>query len=696
MASPWSSSGSSLAPDSTFSLDVGDDGVAVVTIATPGRAVNVLGTAGLQDLEDLMAALEAPAGWRGLVLTSAKPGTFLVGADLDELERLEEPGAAREWVQRGQQLLERWRRLAYPTAAAIRGAALGGGLEVALACTYRVASDEPATVLGLPEVRLGLLPALGGTWALPHRVGLRRGLELLLTGRHLDARAAIQCGLIDERVPPAVLDRAARAWLAGGRREASRSSRDALVAGNPMGPIARRLVLAAARRRARRRSGSHYPALPAIVEAVAAGCARGRQGALRVEAARFGELAVSRPARNLIWLFRESRPQSEPEARREDVRDTIGVVGAGFMGAGVAALAARRGFRVRLHDSDPEALGSALRACRERRLLAPTPLLTGFTRAELVIEAVTEDLDAKRAVLAAVEAQVSESAILASNTSTLPIAELARPLRYPNRLLGLHFFSPVDRMRLVEIVRPPGTADPFVERAREFARSLGRVPIVVRDGPGFYTSRALSPYLAQGIQLLREGWDMLEVDAAGRAAGFAVGPLELLDEVGIDVAFHAAQVMADAFPGRMAKPRELKRLLEAGRFGRKRGQGFYDYKAPRKLPDPEVGEILGIRARARGRAREENGARLLWALVAEAVRCLDDGTLSSARDGDVGAVLGIGFPPFLGGPFRLLAAEGGEAAAARLAGLAERHGEAFSLPTDLVQRLATAAPRPPA
>ena len=247
-------------------------------------------------------------------------------------------------------------------------------------------------------------------------------------------------------------------------------------------------------------------------------------------------------------------------------------------------------------------------------------------------------------------------------------------------------------MRLVEIVRHPGAADPFVERARAFARSLDRVPIVVRDSPGFYTSRALAPYLAQGIQLLHEGWDTLEVDAAGRAAGFPVGPLELLDEVGIDVALHAAQVMADAFPGRMPKPQELKRLLEAGRFGRKRGQGFYDYKAPRKLPDPEVREILGIVARARGRARAENGERLLWALVAEAARCLEDGTLASARDGDLGAVLGIGFPAYLGGPFRFLESVGADAAAAKLGDLAERHGAAFAPPALPVL---SAAPPPP-
>ncbi|HZI64371.1 MAG TPA: enoyl-CoA hydratase-related protein, partial [Thermoanaerobaculia bacterium] len=377
--------------------------MAVVTIATPGRAVNTLGSAGLQDLEDLLAELETAADLRGLVLASSLPGTFLVGVDLDELERLEEPGPAREWVQRGQQLVERWRRLPYPTVAAIRGAALGGGLEIALACTFRVASDEPATVLGLPEVELGLLPALGGTWALPRQVGLRRGLEMLLTGQRLDARAALACGLIDERVPAAILDRAARAWLARGPRAASRRARAVLLAADP---VSRRLFLAAARRRVRRKTGGHYPAPHAILDAVAAGYARGRRGALRVEAERFGELAVSPVSRNLIWLFRSGRPEGE----RPAAGGVVGVVGAGFMGAGIAALAARHGYRVRLQDSRAEALGPALRAARGRGLLAPTTRLTGLARAELVIEAVTEDLEVKRAVLAAVESQVSESA----------------------------------------------------------------------------------------------------------------------------------------------------------------------------------------------------------------------------------------------------------------------------------------------
>lgn len=638
-----------------------------------------------------MAWLESERSLRGVVLASAQPRTFLAGADLDEVAGLADPGLARAWVERGQAILERFRRLPLPTVAALRGAALGGGLEVAMACGRRIAADDRTTSLGLPELQLGLLPALGGTYDLPRLVGLPRGLEMLLTGRRLDARRALAWGLVDEVVPEPLLLRIAFERLGRPARGASRGWLGRSFLG-------RSTVLAAARRRAEARTRGRYPAVPAVFAAVEAGLRGGRAAAQRIEAERFGVLAASPVAKNLIALFLRSRQlggASEIAPWSSESR-SLGILGAGFMGSAIAAEALRHEFRVRLHDQRPEALGKALAQCAGRaprggrRQGSPGGLTAtlepwGFSRSAIVVEAIVEESAAKRVLLEAVEPQLSPGAILASNTSTLPISSLAHGLRHPNRFLGLHFFSPVAKMPLVEVVRHPGTAEVFVERARAFVAALGKTPIVVRDGPGFYTTRILTPYLAQAVELLREGWSIAEIDAAGREAGFPVGPLELLDEVGIDVAANAARTMAEAFPERMPLPKEWKRLLEAGRFGRKRGQGFYDYKGKTKRPDTEIRGLLEIAARARGRARPENAERLLYAMAAEAVRCLEDGILERPADGDVGAVLGLGFPPHLGGPFRWLDAIGAPVAVDRLRKLAAAHGPVFAVPEMLTE-----------
>ncbi len=626
-----------------------------MTIASPGRSVNTLGTAALEDLEALVAWLEGELGLRGVVLRSLRPRTFLAGADLDEVEALEEPEVARAWVRRGQAILERFRALPMPTVAALGGAALGGGLEVAMACTWRVAADDRTVSLGLPEVQLGLLPALGGTYDLPRLVGLRHGLEMLLAGRRLDARRALEWGLVDEVVPESLLLRVAFMRLSPRPAETPADWPLRL-------PPQRGVILSGARRQAVRRTGGRYPAVGAVVDAVAAGLSGGRGAAQRVEAERFGELAASRVAKNLIAVFLHSRTLANTGGVEIPALGTVGVLGAGFMGSGIAAVSASRGFAVRMLDERPDALGKALGFCHRRldrrgsaaQRVWATLEPRGFTRCGLVVEAIVEELGPKRALLGEIEAQLPPTAVLASNTSTIPITRLAEGLRYPNRFLGLHFFSPVEKMPLVEIVQHGGSAEVFVERARAFVAGLGKTPIVVRDGPGFFTTRVLTPYLAQGLELLREGWSISEVDAAGREAGFPVGPLELLDEVGIDIAAHAGRTMSEAFPERMPLPREWKRMLEAGRFGRKRGQGFYDYKGKDKRPDHEISEVLGIASRARGRARSENGERLLFAMTAEAVRCLEDGILARPADGDIGAILGLGFPPYLGGPFRWL------------------------------------------
>ncbi len=675
------------------------NGTTVVTLDDPERPVNTLGSPALAAFARLLEAAEAAPPARGILVRSAKPDNFLAGADLEEFQRLDTADAARQLIEGGQELVERFAELDCPKVAAVRGAALGGGLELALACDWRVAADAPSTVLGLPETQLGLLPALGGTWRLPRTVGLRRGVEMILSGRRLNARQALAAGLLDAVVAPDELGAEAERWLARGRRRSSMALADRLLGGNPIG---RKLFFGAARKRVVARTRGRYPAPLRALEAVETGYARGRRAALAAEARGLGELLVSDVSRRLIELFLATRELAGNDNEWRQAVGTVGVLGAGFMGSGVAAAAARAGLRVVMMDASPEALERGLGFCRhrfaslERRgklgpeaareaiaRIAGGTSLDGFEAADLVVEAVVEDEAVKRPLLAEVEGRLGEGAVLGSNTSTLPITRLAEGLARPERFVGVHFFSPVHRMPLVEIIRHPGSSDEAVGFALALATRLGKTPIVVHDGPGFYTSRILSPYLAQGAALLLEGAEVAEVDAAARAAGFPVGPLELLDEVGIDVAAHASRTMAAAFPDRMPGPEGLGRLVEEGRLGRKAGRGFYDYSGKKKRPDPGVRALLAAERAARPLDRAAAGERLQLAMTAEAVRCLEEGILEAPRDGDVGAVLGLGYPPFTGGPFRHLDALGAATAVDSLERLAGRHGAVFEPPARL-------------
>ena len=675
------------------------NGIAVVTLDDPDRELNTLGEPALAAFDEVLDRLEAdpPAG--GVILQSAKPGSFVAGADLLEFQRMASAEAVTDLLRRGQAMLARWQRLGCVSVAAIRGPALGGGLELAMGCTWRVAADVPATSLGLPETQLGLLPAMAGTWHLPRLVGLERGVTMILTGRRLNAAQALKAGLVDEVVPAEELRAAAERLLERGPRRSSISFRDRLLGGNPLG---RRLFFGAARKRTLSKTGGHYPAPLRALEAIEAGYAKGRAAGLESEARGIGELLVTDVSRRLIELFLATRELAAAGEKTEGEPGTLGVLGAGFMGSGVAAAAARAGYRVRLMDSSAESLERGVAFCRKRfaslarrgklrpeeaeaaseRILAGGTL-DGFEEVDLVVEAVVEDAEVKKALLAELEPLLGSDAIVGSNTSTIPIGTLAAALERPERLVGIHFFSPVHRMPLVEVIRHPGSSEAAVKRAVTLAALLNKTPIVVADGPGFYTSRILSPYLAQGAALLLEGAGIAEVDDAARAAGFPVGPLELLDEVGIDVAAHAARTMAEAFPDRMPAPDGFRRLVEEGRLGRKAGRGFYDYSEKKKRPDLEVLKLLEGERSPAPVDRAAAGERLVLAMAAEAVRCLEEGILDRPRDGDVGAVLGLGFPPFTGGPFRYLDARGASEAVARLEALAAAHGPVFEPPARL-------------
>lgn len=685
------------ASPAAFSQERDADGILVLTFDLQGEKVNTLNPAVMTELGQVLSELEPRIDVRGVVLRSGKPGNFIAGADLEEVRSIKSAAEGETLSRDAQAVLDRLEGLGSPVVAAIHGACMGGGLETALACRYRIATDDPKTTLGLPEVMLGLIPGAGGTQRLPRLVGLAAALDLILTGRTVKAARALKLGLVDEVVPEPVLLLAARKAALALSDGTLQPSRRGL---RPTDRLLRPLILRKARAAALAKSGGHYPAPLRAIDAVAAGTTTTGEAGPAVEARLFGELAVSDVSRALVSVFFATQEAKKDAGVPEDtlarnVRK-LAVVGAGLMGAGIAAASAEVGAQVRLKDTSDEALGRGLRQAREifeerrrrgslterdvqKRMdrLSPTLEYTGLRRADLVIEAVFEDLDLKRAVLAEVEAASGEECVYASNTSSLPIQEIVKGCRRQTRVLGMHFFSPVHRMPLLEVVVTADTDAWATATAVAFGRRLGKHVIVVRDGAGFYTTRTLAPYLNEAARLVEEGATIESVDAALEAFGFPVGPLALIDEVGLDVAAKVSGVLQRHFGPRMAPPEGLIRVLESGCLGRKNGHGFYRYDGKRKKVDENVYPLLGVGAERRPFDTREIQDRLVFAFLNEAVLTLQENVLRSPRDGDVGAIFGLGFPPFLGGPFRHLDQLGARFACQVLERLAARHGERF-------------------
>ena len=659
-----------------------EDGIAVVTFDLPGEPVNKLSDAVKVEFEALLIRIRDDDAIRAAVLISGKPDSFIAGADIEQFTALTTESAAERLSFEGQEMVNRVEALAKPVVAAIHGACLGGGLELALACHYRVATDHPKTQLGLPEVQLGLLPAAGGCQRLPRLIGARAALDMILTGRSERGARALRLGLVDELVPPSILRAAAVA-------AADRVGRQGPPRRSPVGGLqayfldrtaaGRRLVYRAAEKRVRARTGGHYPAPLRALDAVRVGLEQGVTAGLAEEHRAFGELAVGEVSRKLVQVFFATAALKKDDgippgmAVPRQIR-RLGVVGAGFMGAGIAGTAALNvEVDTRLKDADLARVGKGLKAAgaplaerlRRKRLTRPQyerlgALLSGgddyrgFARADLVIEAVFEDLELKRRVLAEVEAVTRPETIFASNTSTIPIREIAARAERPDRVLGMHFFSPVEKMPLLEVIPTDATAAEAIVTAVRFGRRMGKTVIVVADQPGFWVNRILSPYLNEAAILLTEGVPVEVIDRTMTAWGFPVGPIALLDEVGLDVAQRAGGVMHASFGDRLRPPETLARLLAEGRLGRKNGRGFYRYRDGHKAgADDSVYPLLGVRP-VEDADPSVVERRLVYAMLNEAAMAMDDGVVRSPRDGDVGALFGIGFPAFRGGPLRLV------------------------------------------
>jgi 3-hydroxyacyl-CoA dehydrogenase/enoyl-CoA hydratase/3-hydroxybutyryl-CoA epimerase len=713
-----------------FRLEWGPPGIAVLLLDHPPGRVNLLTSAVLAELARHIAALGTEPGLRGLVLGSGKPGHFLAGADVQEIRAVRDANEGQDKASQGQILFQRIAELPIATCAAIDGACLGGGLELALACRYRMASDSPRTSLGLPEVRLGILPAFGGTTRLPRLLGLAPALDLLLTGRSIDARRARRLGLVDDVLPKENFrTRVVRQFAEWAKREeearaAGRTLDAARVSGRgvPSGvqralterlPPVRNAIFSEAEKRVRAETKGHYPAPLRILDVVRRSLGRTVAEGLAVEAQAAGELLASPVTRNLTGLFFlvEGAKKEPATPRALEVR-AAGVLGAGVMGGGIAALLARHGTRVRLKDVDHAAVGRGLatahalyqrevsrgripaRELRDRMTrISGTVDYSGFGRLDLVVEAVVENLEVKRGVLAEVERLVPPDAVLATNTSSLRIEALAEGLVRPQALVGMHFFNPVHRMPLVEVVVGKDTGEAARDTAVAYARALGKTPVVVRSSPGFLVNRILMPYLMEALHLFERGVPVEPLDKALEDFGMPLGPLALVDEVGLDVAHRVSEVLAEAFPDRGRPPRVLRPMLDAGRLGRKNGFGFYRYTDGVRRPDPAVSSLVTRPSRATAQAGPEAWAlRLVLAMVNEAARCLEEGVVGSPQEVDLAMVLGTGFPGFRGGLLRYADERGAGFVANQLQALAGKEGPRFE-PAGLVRELAASRGR---
>jgi 3-hydroxyacyl-CoA dehydrogenase/enoyl-CoA hydratase/3-hydroxybutyryl-CoA epimerase len=690
-----------------------ENGLAVVTFDVPGSPVNTLGSAVSQEFAALLDHLFHDGSVRAIVLMSGKPDNFIAGADIEEFARLDSEEEAATLSKEAEDVMDRVAASPKPIVAAIHGACLGGGFELALACQWRIATDHPKTQIGLPEIQLGIIPGAGGTQRLPRLVGARAALDMILAGKSEPGARAFRLGMVDELVPNSILREVAlraadRLATIGPGKRARRGGIAALLLDR--NPIGRRVVYSQARKTVLARTGGNYPAPLAALDVVQTGLERGLRAGLRAEHEAFGKLAVSDVSHRLVEIFFATtalkKDDGVPPGTVGEVAPIrrIAVVGAGFMGAAIAGTAVLRArVEARLKDADLTRVGRGIRGAlrilderlRRRRISRPEHArlaslisgaadFSGFRRADLVIEAVFEDLQVKRDVLADVETVITANTIFATNTSTIPIADIAEGAQRPANVLGMHFFSPVEKMPLLEVIPHAGTAPECVVRAVRFGRKMGKTVIVVADHPGFWVNRILLPYMNEAGLLLEEGVPIDLVDRVMTRFGFPVGPVTLLDEVGLDVGAKAGKVMHEKFGARLEPAGVLARMLEGGRQGRKNGKGFYRYADGKKQGvDESVYTLLGVTPREDA-APTMVQQRLVYAMLNEAAMAAGEGVVRSPRDGDIGAVFGIGFPAFRGGPLRMIDDMGASRVVQLLRSLEASHGERFRPAESLV------------
>ncbi len=668
---------------SSFTLELTEDKYAIIHMDVAGEPQNTLKVEFNSEFNEILNQIDAVSNLNGVIIKSDKKGSFIAGADISMLKAADSAQTALQFSQMAQQLFTQLQNRPEPVIAAIDGACLGGGLELALACHARVCADNKKTRLGLPEVQLGLLPGGGGTQRLPRLIGIVKALDLMLTGKQLSGQRALKVGLVDEVVAAENLIKAAKRQ-AENLNNSSIPHRQAfslsglkkwLLEKNRWG---RGLLFSQARKRLLAKTGGHYPAPGYIIDAVEIGMESGLDKGFQAESELFSKLVVSDVANELMRLFfvttemkKQGRQSTGTSCRKFE---KIGLLGAGLMGGGIAFVTVDKAhLPVRLKDRDDAGVLAGLKHIYqdfEKRLkknaltkiemahklacVSATTDYSGFSDCDLVIEAVFEDLELKQSLLKEIE-QMNKTTIFASNTSSIPITEIARVSKKPQQVIGLHYFSPVEKMPLLEVVKTASTSEQTIASCVNFGYQQGKTVIVVNDGPGFYSSRILAPYINEAGYLLAEGVPVDAIDRALKQFGFPVGPFKLLDEVGIDVGTRIAPILTQALGKRLSPPDNFKKLAESGRLGRKNKKGFYLYSAKNQMIDNSIYTDLDISVNTDNPMDADKIAeRCVLQMLNEAAYCLQDKILERPEDGDIGAIFGLGFPAFTGGPFRYM------------------------------------------
>lgn len=667
-------------------LSFGADGIATLTLDRQGSSANIFDVAALGELDAHLATLEARSDVTGLLIISAKPKIFIAGADLNSFAGAS-PERLGEIVALGHRIFTRLERLSIPSVAAINGVCLGGGCELALACDWRVGSLDKSTKIGLPETQLGILPAWGGSVRLPRLVGLPQALGVILTGKQLVAQQAQKIGLVDDVAQPEYLAAAARKLLARGKRPTPTPP-------DLMSSVALRPIVAMkARRDVLAKTRGHYPAPLKALDVAVAALGQPLEAGLALEKQAFLDLVATPECRSLMSIFflqERAKKLKLPDAAANGAGrpvKRVAVIGAGVMGAGIAQWSAARGYPTLLKDVAPAALAKGLKAAEKifqdgvkRKKLTPAEATAGLDRitatsddvplqsVDLVIEAALEKLEVKQAIFRQLEARTAPHTILATNTSALSIDAIADGLADPGRVVGIHYFNPVHRMQLVEIVRGPRTSAAALDTALTYVKAIGKLPVLVKDSPGFLVNRILLPYMVEAVRLFAEGVEPERLDRVMLDFGMPMGPARLCDEVGLDVAQHVAVDLQN----RLAKPvpinDTLARMIAKGWLGKKSGTGFYVFpseKGAKEKPNPALAEF-----QTAGLGAKQDDAtlldRMVLVMINEAARVLEEGVVAAPEDVDFGMIFGTGWAPFRGGPLRYADTRGVADVVARL------------------------------